>query len=405
MINAPNYHLQALKLHRLNVGTTTSNRVRDVIVLSWEFLNVSRALGNVLLTLAETQAYSAASVGGDGVCNSFRVLDPSTNIEVLDGVTDGVVVNIVCDTSLTTEKSLLLDGLQLLGTSEEASDGNTCGSEGGVVRSGGERSWNVIETCIFGEVVLEELFNRARSWWTRDVKSVSITIVNGVDVVWRCNHIEVEIQANFCKLGCVQRLDVSGGSHETNLKEFSIVTHFQIVEDAYLLSSPPSETNSVVDRVLCQVLGNLELSNGTRSVVIDTWSCWDRVGVSSRNNDVVLVTALCLSNDIGGFAGDSRDDKRSGGWAGLNLCNETKAICTFYQRGNWPVTLGTQGCASHASCRAVHDEHSSGTLGLGESSLDSKGTCATIDEDDLSGEVLGEVRLLSLLVDVGWNPD
>ena len=41
--------------------------------------------------------------------------------------------------------------------------------------------------------LLEDIFNVVRARWTGEVEIASVPIVDSIDVIWRCDHVEVEV--------------------------------------------------------------------------------------------------------------------------------------------------------------------------------------------------------------------
>lgn len=98
---------------------------------------------------------------------SLGILDPSTDVAVLHSVSNGMVVFIICLPLNTAKKLKFLGCLELLGSGEESSNWDTGVSEGLVVGTSGESSWNVVELSILSEIILKELLDWAGSWYRR----------------------------------------------------------------------------------------------------------------------------------------------------------------------------------------------------------------------------------------------
>jgi hypothetical protein len=217
-------------------------------------------------------ALEALGVLGNRVGDGLGVDKESLLVEVVDGVAGLVVVDVVCDTSLATELLGLLCGLELLGTGEETTGGNTVLDEGSVVGAAAELRGNGCETLGLEEA-LEVLLDGVRAGGAGEVESITITVVDTVDVVRAGNlgyslvlassnikaestyHIEVEVGSDLGNLGvrAVDALNVSIRSEKTKL-----------------LSTPETEADSVLDAVLGKSLGNVQDTNDTRAIVAES---------------------------------------------------------------------------------------------------------------------------------------
>ena len=228
------------------MSTPATDVVAVVLLITGILLLPLSASSNALLSLGETEAESlqANSIGSNSVGSSLGILNPSTDVAVLDGVSNLVVVDIVSDASLASEKSLLERSLELLGSGEESSDWDTVISESLVVGAGGEGGWDVSELRVVGEVILEELLDWAGSWRAGEVESASVSVVDGVDEVGGGDHVEVEVDGDLAELLWGQALDVLGGTDESDF-----------------FGGPEGEANGVVDGESSQLLGDLEESN------------------------------------------------------------------------------------------------------------------------------------------------
>jgi len=69
-------------------------------------------------------------------------------------------------------------------------------------------------------------------------------------------------------------------------------------DESYFLCGPPGETDGILDGEFGQLSGGFENGNAARSVIVDSGSCWDGVGVTANEEDVVFVTCFGLGNDI-----------------------------------------------------------------------------------------------------------
>ena len=103
-----------------------------------------------------------------------------------------VIIDVVGDAGLTAKHQCFLFGFELFSAREQTTAGNSIFQEGGVVRATTEFSFGKA-LPVPGEEVLEFLLNLSRSVGTSEVKRRSISIVDSKHVVWRGNHIEVEI--------------------------------------------------------------------------------------------------------------------------------------------------------------------------------------------------------------------
>lgn len=201
-------------------------------------------LGNTLEVLG---------VLGNRVGNGLCVDEESLLVEVVDGVASLVVVDVVSNTSLTTELLGLLLGLELLSTSEETTRGNTVLDESSVVRATAELRRNGVETLGLEEL-LKVLLDGVGTSRAGQVEGITITVVDTVDVVGAGNHVEVEVGADLGDLGvgAVDALHVGVRSKKTEL-----------------LSTPETEANGILDAVLSESLGNVEDTNDTRAIVAE----------------------------------------------------------------------------------------------------------------------------------------
>ena len=90
---------------------------------------------------------------------------------------------------------------------------------------------------------------------TSDAIGITISVVDEVTAVGRCNHVIVEIERNLLVLGWGEVGGVVLGADEANF-----------------FSGPPAETNSILQLVAraSKAESKLNESNGTRSIIVDT---------------------------------------------------------------------------------------------------------------------------------------
>lgn len=138
------------------------------------------------------QSLEALGVLGDRVGNALGVEEVGLSVEVGDVITGLVVVDIVGNTGLATEELGLLLGLELLGTGEETTRGNTVLDEGGVIRSAAELRGDIGLAVGLVEL-LKVLLKDVRASRASEVESVAITVVDTVDVVRTGNLVLVSI--------------------------------------------------------------------------------------------------------------------------------------------------------------------------------------------------------------------
>lgn len=152
--------------------------------------NLSIPSSGVVGDLGET--LPGLGVASNRVGNGLGVDEESLLVEVVDVVANLVVVDIVSDTSLTTELLGLLLGLELLGASEETAGGNTVLDECGVVGAAAELGGDVAETLGLEEA-LKVLLDSVGTSRAGEVEGASITVVDTVDIVGAGNLVFVSI--------------------------------------------------------------------------------------------------------------------------------------------------------------------------------------------------------------------
>lgn len=323
------------------------------------------------------EALPAGGILGDRMGNGLGVDEEGLPVEVVNSVADLVIVDVVRDTSLTAEELLLGLGLGDLSTGEETAGGDAVLDEAGVVGAarelGGDRggALGLVE-------VLKVLLDDVGSGGAGEVVGGSITIVDAEDVVGGGDHVEVEVGTDLGQLGlrAVDRLDVEVGAEET---EF--------------LSAEEGKADGVLDAEVAEVLGNVQNTNGTGTVIVNTGAGRDGIGVTTNDKDVVVITTLGLGDDVvvdtllnggidveGSLDGASRESLEDGG--GVLLADT-------HNRG---VVLegGAEGASKRAS-NVVVDDDASGTGSLGAQRLLSEGASATGHKGDLAGNLGGVV--------------
>ena len=102
-----------------------------------------------------------------------------------------------------------------------------------------------------------------------------------MNIVGRRNHVEVEVSADIKSCFGRQAFDEEGRAEKTRL-----------------LARPETEADSVVDVVLGKRLGNVQDSNSSGAIVVDTWAGLHGVGVATDNEDGVFVAADGLCDDV-----------------------------------------------------------------------------------------------------------
>lgn len=226
------------------------------------------------------EALEGSSILGHRVGDCSSVKEDSSLVDVGNGVTLAMVVLVIGNASLTTEQLNLLGGLDNLGTSEKTSSGDVALDECRVVGSAGEGSGLVWETLVVKEL-LEQVLDFSRASGTSHVVGRTVTVVDLVGEVGRADHVEVEVQLDLVQLTVIKAVDVEGASKET---EF--------------LSGPPGKANGVVELEVSKGFGNGHDTNGAGAVVVDTGAGIDGVGVSTKHDNIVVVSSLGLSNDV-----------------------------------------------------------------------------------------------------------
>lgn len=330
----------------------------------------------------EWEAGDASSILGDGVGYALSAGDECTVVEVVDVIASLVVASIVWLASLSTEQDSFFGGLDTFGTHEDTTSGDTDLEETLVVRSAVEGGGDGF-LAVIGEEIDEGLFNEGGS-----IGSVgrweggSISVVDSIEVVGGSQHIEVEVHND---LGCLFLWEVG-----------SIVSGS---EKTIFFSRPPRELDGVVNRELCESLGNFNLSDSTGSIIVDTRSSLDGVSMSTDANDLVLVTTLGGSKDVRGevdllvedvcnSCGESASSKLSNKGLAISLCNEGRND----EFGDVVVFWSSQSRLERGGVVVPNDETSS-TGGSGESVLQAEVAASTVDESNLPSNGSRVVRL------------
>jgi hypothetical protein len=162
------------------------------------------------------ESLQALGVGSDGMSDSTGVDVESLHVDVLEGITDLMVVGIVPLSDLSTEKLDFLGGLFTFGSSEETSGWNSDIEEWTVIGATGEFGGD--RFLANGLVVFfEEPFDLVGTGWAGKVEAGSITIVDTEDVVGGSDHVEVEVETDLVLLSLWKVGNVVFGTDETEL--------------------------------------------------------------------------------------------------------------------------------------------------------------------------------------------
>lgn len=341
------------------------------------------ALGDLGLALGwgnNVQRLGGDTENGGGVSNGLGVLDLSLPSNVGDIVASSVVADIVSDAGLSAVGSSLLWGLDVLSTSEESTGGDTVLEERSVIGASREIGWEGLDANRL-EVVLEQLLGLGRSQWAGGSELGSVTVVDTVEVVWRSDHVEVQVDADLVELLLGGLLNEVGSSQKT-----------------LLFGGPPGEADGVVDLVLGQLLGDLEETDGAGAVIVDTWANLDGVRVATKVDDVVVVASFRLSNDVGG-GGDVEDDVDGGDLLSSSSDGGLKAgsISVADTDGGWVVTLASESTGSN-TWLVVVDDGTDGTGSLSVGGLLSESASATLDQGNLARNASWEISSVATKV-------
>lgn len=338
-----------------------------------------------------------AAVEGNGVGNSLGVDDESLPVQVVDIITNLVVVDIVSLASLAAEELGLRLSLLALGTGEETTSGNADLQERSVVGTASEGSRG--RGRLLGlEEILELLLDGIGASRAGKVVGGSVTVVDEETVVGRGNHIVVEVEADLVEGLSASIGNPVLGSNKTELLWINVSIRSIDIYERMPTSSPEREADSVLGRVLSEVLGNLELSNDTRAVIVDTRATSNRVRMSTELNNVVLVTATGGSENVGGGPvlgnGDNVDVSDGGGTSG-NLGPELVGVLESDTGEGNVGALSTFGRAERTGVHGlagdvVVEEDGGGTGGTTEGVLETELASSTADESNLASD-LGRV--------------
>lgn len=135
-----------------------------------------------LLHINRLQRLKAHSILGHRVGNRLAIKQERIIVQVLDIITNLMVVDIVGNTSFTAEELGFLLRLELLGAGEETTGGDAVFDEGGVVGAAAEFGGYV--GGAFGLVELLEVgFEDVGAGGAGEVEGVAVAIVDAVDVV------------------------------------------------------------------------------------------------------------------------------------------------------------------------------------------------------------------------------
>ncbi|TKW49502.1 hypothetical protein CTA1_1339 [Colletotrichum tanaceti] len=238
----------------------------------------------------------AHGVEGDAVGDGLCVDEVGVVVEVVDVVAGLVVVDVVGDAGLAAKEGGLGLGLDALGAREEPAGRDAVLDEGGVVGAPVELGGHVAAAPRLEEL-LKVLLDDVGARGAREAEGAAVAVVDGQDGVRAGNHVEVEVGADLGHLlvGAVELLDVKVRA-----------------ELAVLLGAPEPEADGVLGRELGEGLGDHEDTDGTGAVIaerereknhrvvdlLDTGSGKDGVGVASNHQDVVVVSATRLGDDV-----------------------------------------------------------------------------------------------------------
>lgn len=329
---------------------------------------------------ASREALPRGSVLGNSSGNTASVQQPGFLVEVVNSVTGLVVVLIEDLAGNTAPDLLLLLGLDLISTGGGTSGGDVGVKEGTVVRAAIELG-SVGGNAGADEVLLEELLDLVAAVGSGEAVGASVAVVDLVNVVGRGDHIEVEVGADLERLLRSEALDEVGRA-----------------EKAGLLAGPEAEGDGVLHVVLGECLCNVEDTNGTTAVVVDTRSGADGVGVSTESELVVLVTALAGGQDVvGGDDLDVSQDVQRG--SQLSTRGELREVGLALRLGNadsgdvgtFLAGRGAKG-AGDGGGDVVVDNSTDGTCTASESRLQTEVTATTGDEGNVAGQAGRVVR-------------
>jgi len=145
---------------------------------------------------ASREALPRGRVPGNSRSNTLCVQSPGVLVEVLNGVSGLVVVLVENLASNATPDLLLLDSLDLIGTSGSTSR-----------RDVGIQEWSVVRTAVeLGrvgsnastlELLLKESLNLTASVGAGKTVRAAVAVVDLVDEVGGRDHVEVEISADL----------------------------------------------------------------------------------------------------------------------------------------------------------------------------------------------------------------
>lgn len=136
------------------------------------------------------QSLEALGVLCDRVGDALGVEEIGLPVEVGDVIASLMVVDVVGDTGLAAKELGLLLGLELLGTGEETTRGNTVLNESGIIRSAAELRGN-IRLAVGLEELLKVLLKDVGASRASEVEGVAIAVVDTIDVVGTGNLVQV----------------------------------------------------------------------------------------------------------------------------------------------------------------------------------------------------------------------
>jgi hypothetical protein len=378
-----------------HISTHYREGVRTSVSTSLHLIKLQRALdatnslanlrntplgGSVADRSASREALPGGGVLGNRSSNTAGVQQPGALVEVVNSVA-GLVVVLVENLAGNTAPNLLLRlGLDLVGASGGSAGRNVRIEERTVVGAAVELG-GVGRNAGADKVLLVELLNLVAASGSGEAVGASVTVVDLVDVVGGGYHVEVEVGADLERLLGGEALD-----------------EVSRAEKAGLLARPEAEGDGVLHVVLGECLGNVEDTDGTAAVVVDTGSGADGVSVGAEGELVVLVTTLAGGQDVvGGDDLDVSQDVQSGGDLGttgeLGEIALTQLLADSNSRdiGAFGARRRAKGGRDGAGHVVVHD--STDCAGAtSKSRLQTEVTAATGDEGDVASDAGRVVR-------------
>lgn len=154
------------------------------------------------------QAVEAEAIRGDGVRNGLGAHLERGQVEVGDVVAGAVVINVVRNAGLAAEELLLGFRLKDFSACEKPARGDARVQKGPVVGAAVEIGGHERLVRLVFEVIFKQSFGFTGAWRARNVEGRSVAVVDTVYVIWRSDHVEVEVQSDFVALGRGQGGDV-----------------------------------------------------------------------------------------------------------------------------------------------------------------------------------------------------